>query len=134
MTASDGLLSKTIIAAQTAKLNEPPVTVAAIGTTQGGAAVIPLGVNLVIITATTSTEGVSLPSQVAFLGNGQSTITIVPKSTLGVKVYPAVGEGLNAVATNGSVTIAAGKVARFIPIQTGFGGSSAYRWAVEAGA
>jgi hypothetical protein len=133
MTTSDGLLSKTVIGLQASRLSEPPSTIAAIGSTQGGAAAIAVGVTLAIITVTASTEGVILPEQVAFLNAGLSTITLIPKATVGFKLYPASGQGLNAVATNTAVVIASGKPVRVIPIQTGYGGSAAYRWAVEKG-
>jgi hypothetical protein len=42
MTTSDGLLSKTVIGLQASRLSEPPSTIAAIGSTQGGATVPPL--------------------------------------------------------------------------------------------
>lgn len=132
--ANDGLLSKGIQQLQAAVPSQPPPTYAAIGSTQAGAVAIAVGVTLAIITATASTEGVRLPEQVAFLATGATAITLIPKATVGFKLYPSSGQGLNAVATNTAVVIASGKPARIIPIQTGYGGSAAYRWAIDKGA
>lgn len=133
MPTNDGLLSKGIQQLQAAQATQPPTTYAAIGSTQAGAAAIATGVTLAILTVTASTEGVKLPEQVAFLATGAQSITLVPKATVGAKVYPFSGQGINALATNTAIVIASGKPCRFIPVQTGYGGSAAYRWVTQKG-
>lgn len=134
MPATDGLLSTGLARLNGNLRTQPPYIIAAIGSTQAGAAAIPLGVTLLEVTTTTSAEGIRLPAQAAFLNTGATSITIVPKATVGVKLYPASGEGLNAVATNTAVVLVSAKPVNVIAIQTGYGGSAAYRWVIDKGA
>lgn len=70
-------------------------TVAAAGATQGTAAAIPATAVIVKVTTTTSTEGVQLPT--AATGK---TVTILPPTTIGIKVYgKAAGQLINANTT-----------------------------------
>lgn len=111
----------------------PPPVVAAAGTTQGGATALPYTTNSVFrITASASTAGVILPAELTWLAQGGGAIVIIPPPTVGVKVYPASGEGLKAAATNGAIVVASAKATRFYPVGNGVGASTAYRWALSA--
>lgn len=75
---------------------------AAAGASQGNAGVI-TG-SKVIVTVTASTEGVKLPVAATGL-----EIRVHVPGTIGVKVYPATGARINAVATNTADALVAGK-------------------------
>ena len=74
----------------------PVATVAAAGTNQGTAAALSEGIN--IVTGTNDTKGVILPTAVAGM------VVIVKNTVSGktLKLYPASGAAINAVAANGS--------------------------------
>jgi hypothetical protein len=80
----------------------PSATVAAAGNAQGNAAAITTGFTLV--TAADGTKGVVLPTAaaglVAIVKNADAANAIL-------KIYPATGDGINAVAVNSSLDIAA---------------------------
>lgn len=111
----------------------PPLVIAAAGTTQGGATALPTSSSIVRVTANASTAGVILPAMLTWLNLGGGVYTVVPPPTVGVKVYPASGEGLNAAATNTAIVAASAKPANFIPVGNGVGSSTAYRWAMQKG-
>lgn len=75
-------------------------TVAATGSTQSDAAQIPLGFTLV--TAADATKGVLLPTAAA----GQMVIIKNAAAAI-LKIWPATGDGINAVAVNSAFSIAA---------------------------
>lgn len=77
-------------------------TLAATGSTQGGAAQITA--HRVFVTVTASTQGVKLPTAVT-----GAQVMINAASTVGVKVYPFTGDKFSGVATNTAVVIASGK-------------------------
>lgn len=111
-----------------------PVPLAAAGSTIGTATQIPTGITGVWINNTTaSTAGVRLPEILAFLAAGGTALWVIPKATVGNKVYPTSGQGINAIATSGSITVASAKPGRFIPVGGGYGGSSALRWVQQKG-
>jgi hypothetical protein len=78
----------------------PTATVAAAGNSQGTAAAITTGFTLV--TAADATKGVVLPTAVAGL---QAIVKNGAAATL--KIYPAASDGINAIAVNSSLDIAA---------------------------
>lgn len=86
------------------------VTVAAAGATQGDATAITPGTALVIITATTSAQGVRLPP-IAQAGDG---IRVYADLLLNNKVYPATGDAIGAGAANAAfvLTVARGAILR----------------------
>lgn len=112
----------------------PPPVVAAAGTTQGGATALPYTSNSIFrITASASTAGVILPAVLTWLNqNGGGPLVIVPPPTVGVKVYPATGEGILAAATNAAKVIASAKSTIFYPVGNAVGSSTAYRWSTSA--
>ena len=71
--------------------------IAAAGATQGNATAITTR-QVVVTTATASTKGVKLPAA----STGQEVTIVNQGPTFGVKVYPATGGKINAVATNGA--------------------------------
>jgi hypothetical protein len=78
----------------------PVTAVTAVGANQGNAAALSEGFN--VVTGADATKGVRLPTAVAGM------IVIVKSVTAAVlKVYPATGGAINAVAANGSLDIAA---------------------------
>ena len=74
----------------------PVASVAATGNSQGTAAALSEGIN--VVTAADDTKGVVLPTAVAGM------VVIVKNTVSGktLKVYPATGAAVNAVAANGS--------------------------------
>lgn len=114
--------------------NFPPPVIASAGSTQGGATALPYTINSIFrVTASASTTGVILPAMQTWLAqNGGGPIVIIPPPTVGVKVYPASGEGLKAAATNAALVIASAKATIFYPVGNGVGSSTAYRWALSA--
>lgn len=133
MPLSGGQLSDGMAALAVRNATYPPPVIAAIGTTQGGAAALPTTTNTVRVTASASTAGVILPAMLTWLALGGGPYTVIPPPTVGAKVYPASGEGLNAAATNTAIVAASAKPARFIPVGNAVGSSTAYRWAMEKG-
>ena len=89
------------------------VSVAAAGSTQGGATAIPTGYINVQVTVTASTEGIVLPA----CATGRVRRVFVP-GTVGAKVYPALHNFIDTGASNAAVTIAAGKGSIFIGVDT----------------
>lgn len=109
-----------------------PTAVAAAGSTQAGATLIPTGPVVVRVTTTTSSEGVRLPELLAFVNTGATQITIIPLATIGNKVYPFAGQGINAVATNTALAVASAKPCTFYAGHVA-GSSTALRWAAQKG-
>ncbi len=114
----------------------PPNLLTAAGTTQGGATAIPATPattgNVFRIAASASSAGVILPAQLTWLGVSGGPIVVIPPPTVGVKVYPASGEGLKATATNTAIVVASAKATTFYPVGNSVGSSTAYRWAMSA--
>ena len=81
-------------------------TLAATGSTQGGAAAITGSV--VIVTVTASTQGVKLPTAAA-----GARVEVFASRTVGNKVYPFSGDVISGAATNASITLASNKGAIF---------------------
>lgn len=77
-----------------------PTTVAATGSTQTDAAQIVSSFTLV--TGADATKGVKLP-----IATAGRTITIKNSSASALKVWPTTGDGINAIAVNSAMTIAA---------------------------
>ena len=121
--------------ARDARVN-PPVLLTAAGTTQGGAVAIPATPaskgNVFRIAASASTAGAILPAQLTWLATGGGPIVVIPPPTVGVKIYPASGEGLKAAATNTAIVVASAKATIFYPVGNAVGSSTAYRWAMSA--
>jgi predicted RecA/RadA family phage recombinase len=87
----------------------PTGTVAAAGSVQGDAAALAEGFNLV--TAADDTKGVLLPSAVA----GMVVIVKSSVSNKILKVWPATGDAINAIAANSAMSLASGPtVAMFV--------------------
>jgi hypothetical protein len=87
----------------------PTATVAAAGSVQGDAAALAEGFNLV--TAADDTKGVLLPSAVA----GMVVIVKSSVSNKILKVWPATGDAINAIAANSAMSLASGPtVAMFV--------------------
>ena len=76
----------------------PTTTVAAAGSTQGDAAALSLGFNLV--TGADDTKGVLLPAVVA-----GSVVIIKVDAGADLKVWPATGDAINAIAANSAMTV-----------------------------
>jgi hypothetical protein len=73
-------------------------TVAAAGSTQGDAAALAEGIN--VVSAADGTKGVILPTAIAGM------VIIVKNTAAGaLKIYPATGGAINAVAANGAYSI-----------------------------
>lgn len=96
--------------------SETVTTVAAAGASVGTATAIPATASLVNVTVTASTEGVKLPS-IATVGVG-SVITVMPSTTVGVKVYAgAAGQSIGTGTTNTTaLLVALNTVKNFIAI------------------
>lgn len=77
----------------------PVASVAATGNSQGTAAALSEGIN--VVTAADDTKGVVLPTAVA----GMVVIVKNTVSAKTLKVYPATGAAINAVAANGSYNL-----------------------------
>jgi len=76
----------------------PVATVAAVGDAQDNAAVLAEGLN--VVSAADGTKGVRLPTAVA------GAVVIVKNTAAGaLKIYPATGGAINAVAANGAYSI-----------------------------
>lgn len=73
--------------------------VAATGSVQGDAAALANGFNLV--SAADGTKGVILPAAAA-----GKQVTVKNNTAAVLKVYPASGDGINAIAVNGSISMA----------------------------
>ena len=76
----------------------PVATVAAAGADQAGAAALSEGIN--IVTGPDDAKGVRLPTAVA-----GAVVIIKVGDGADLKVYPATGAAINAVAANGAVTV-----------------------------
>lgn len=76
----------------------PTTTVAAAGSIQGDAAALSLGFNLV--TGADDTKGVLLPAAVA-----GSVVIIKVDAGADLKVWPATGDAINAIAANSAMTV-----------------------------
>ena len=82
----------------TGAIRLPVAAVAAAGSTQGDAAALAEGIN--VVTAADGTKGVILPTAVAGM------VIIVKNTAAGaLKIYPATGGAINAVAANGAYSI-----------------------------
>jgi hypothetical protein len=82
----------------TGAIRLPVATVAAAGSTQGDAAALAEGIN--VVSAADGTKGVILPTAVAGM------VIIVKNTAAGaLKIYPATGGAINAVAANGAYSI-----------------------------
>jgi hypothetical protein len=82
----------------TGAIRLPVDTVAAAGSTQGDAAALAEGIN--VVSAADGTKGVILPTAVAGM------VIIVKNTAAGaLKIYPATGGAINAVAANGAYSI-----------------------------
>ena len=99
-------------------------TFTAAGSTQLGATLLTGFKNLVTVATTASTHGVRLPVAVTGM-----VIVLGNAATFGVKVYPATGGQIQAVATNGAdgTVLAINKVNRYHAV-------NATKWIVERGA
>lgn len=73
-------------------------TVAAAGSAQGDAAALPSTFN--VVTAADGTKGVILPTAVAGM-----TIIVKNNAAAALKIYPATGAAINAIAANGAYSI-----------------------------
>lgn len=94
------LQSLTVTGALTASggVRLPVAAVAAAGANQGNAAALSEGLN--VVSAADGTKGVRLPTAVAGM------VVIVKNTAAGaLKIYPATGGAINAVAANGSYDI-----------------------------
>lgn len=78
----------------------PTATVAATGSDQGGAASVAAG-TFTLVSAADGTKGVKLPAAVAGL-----YVEIKNNVNANLKVYPATGDAINAIAANGAYTMA----------------------------
>jgi hypothetical protein len=87
--------------------------VAAAGASQGTATALPTDAQRIQVTVTTSTEGIILPTP----ATGKVRRIFVP-GTVGVKIYPALHNFIDAGASNASVTLAAGKGIEFTATDT----------------
>lgn len=82
----------------TGSVRVPVASVAAAGSTQGNAAALAEGLN--VVSAADGTKGVRLPTAVA------GAVVIVKNTAAGaLLIYPATGGAINAVAANGSYSI-----------------------------
>lgn len=82
----------------TGAIRLPVAAVAATGSTQGDAAALAEGIN--VVSAADGTKGVILPTAVAGM------VIIVKNTAAGaLKIYPATGGAINAVAANGAYSI-----------------------------
>jgi hypothetical protein len=82
----------------TGAIRIPVAAVAAAGSTQGDAAALAEGIN--VVSAADGTKGVILPTAVAGM------VIIVKNTAAGaLKIYPATGGAINAVAANGAYSI-----------------------------
>jgi hypothetical protein len=82
----------------TGAIRLPVAAVAAAGSTQGDAAALAEGIN--VVSAADGTKGVILPTAVAGM------VIIVKNTAAGaLKIYPATGGAVNAVAANGAYSI-----------------------------
>lgn len=87
----------------------PSATVAAAGSAQGDAAAITTGFTLV--SAADGTKGVVLPAAAAGL---QAIVKNIDAANAVLKVYPATGDGINAIAVNSAISMAAKTSAMFV--------------------
>jgi uncharacterized membrane protein len=82
----------------TGAIRLPVAAVAAAGSTQGNAAALAEGIN--VVSAADGTKGVILPTAVAGM------VIIVKNTAAGaLNIYPATGGAINAVAANGAYSI-----------------------------
>ena len=87
-----------IVATSTGAIRLPVAAVAAAGTNQGNAAALAEGIN--VVSAADGTKGVILPTAVAGM------VIIVKNTAAGaLKIYPATGGAINAVAADGAYSI-----------------------------
>lgn len=99
-------------------------SITAAGTTQLGAALLTAFKNIITVSTTASTHGVRLPVAVTGL-----SVVVGNSGTFGVKVWPATGNQIQAVATNG----ADGTVLAINKVNTYFAVNST-KWIVYRGA
>jgi hypothetical protein len=86
------------IGTSTGAIRLPVAAVAAAGTNQGNAAALAEGIN--VVSAADGTKGVILPTAVAGM------VIIVKNTAAGaLKIYPATGGAINAVAADGAYSI-----------------------------
>jgi hypothetical protein len=87
-----------VTSTSTGAIRLPVAAVAAAGSTQGDAAALAEGIN--VVSAADGTKGVILPTAVAGM------VIIVKNTAAGaLKIYPATGGAINAVAANGAYSI-----------------------------
>lgn len=89
--------------------------VAAFGASQGNATQIGVAAFSVVVTVTASTEGVKLPSAATGL-----QYRVLANPTVGVKVYPFLGDVIGAAATNGAYALVKNTVTTFFAVDTVF--------------
>lgn len=104
--------------------NGMPVAISAAGATQGNATAI-TSRKAIVTTATASSKGVKLPAA----ATGLEVVVANVGPTFGVKVYPASGDKINALATNAvdTTVLAALKSTRYMAID-------AVKWVTLRGA
>lgn len=122
--ASGGAAPQTVAFPQSAGPQGLWANVSAAGATQGNATALTAFKNLITVATTASTHGVKLPTAATGL-----TITVGNAGTFGAKVYPASGNQIQAVATNGAdgTVLAINKVNTYYAI-------NATKWIVNRGA
>jgi hypothetical protein len=109
VTASAGITTTT--ETRTGTLTTVPQVLAAAGATQGDASAITGGV--VMVSTTTSAEGVRLPTAVTGLN-----VLVCAPLLLNVNVYPATGGTIGVAAQNAAVVLAAAKSSLYIAENT----------------
>jgi hypothetical protein len=96
--AATTIAATTIAGTSTGAIRLPVAAVAAAGSTQGNAAALAEGIN--VVSAADGTKGVILPTAVAGM------VIIVKNTAAGaLNIYPATGGAINAVAANGAYSI-----------------------------
>lgn len=87
---------------------EGATNVTGIGASRASATVVPKGAVNVWATNSTSAQGIALYA----LASGQG-VTVWPLPTIGIKVYTAAGQLINALASTAALTLASAKAAFF---------------------
>ncbi len=107
-----GNVTGTVTGGVSGAFTSVPATVAAAGSTQGGATLIG-NFMFVRITVTASTEGVRLPTA----ATGRVIFAYVP-GTVGAKIYPFSGDKIDSSSTNSAIALAAGKGSLYVAQNT----------------
>ena len=89
-------------------LKEPATVVTALGASRASAPNVPAGAINVWAAGSTSAEGIRLYA----LASGQG-VTVWPQPTIGVKIYTAAGQVINALASATALALASAKGAAF---------------------